>query len=315
MAAYYNELDKNAAAWLRELIKAGLIADGEVDERSIVDVEANDIRGFSQCHWFAGIGGWSYALRLAGVPDDIPVWSASLPCQSFSVAGKQLGKADERHLLPYYLELVRQCKPAIQVGEQVTGAIRHGWLDDLYTEMEACGYAVGAAIIGAHSVTAPHQRQRLYWVAYDSRQGLEKWQKQSAWEEFQAVERGCSFDRLGNATSNNQQRDGKPKTRIGRESEVGGSSSWGDVEWIACRDNKLRPIKPGIKPLVTRIFSGMVQSGDKCKSPDEEIDPNNTAEARVMRLKGYGNSIVPQVAAVFIESSLEVIMEAMNEQY
>jgi hypothetical protein len=59
VAAYYNEIDSFAAAWLRELIKAGLIADGEVDERSIADVRPDDLRGFTQCHFFAGIGGWS----------------------------------------------------------------------------------------------------------------------------------------------------------------------------------------------------------------------------------------------------------------
>lgn len=66
VTAYYNEFDPKAAAWLRELIADGLVARGEVDERSIVDVAASDLKGFSQHHFFAGIGGWSYALRLAG---------------------------------------------------------------------------------------------------------------------------------------------------------------------------------------------------------------------------------------------------------
>ena len=66
MTAYYNEFDPFAAAWLRELIAAGLVASGDVDERSIVDVQAGDVAGYAQCHFFAGIGGWSYALRLAG---------------------------------------------------------------------------------------------------------------------------------------------------------------------------------------------------------------------------------------------------------
>ena len=78
VSSYYNEFDPFAAAWLRELIKDGQIADGEVDERSIVDVRPDDLRGFTQCHFFAGIGGWSYALRLAGWPDDAPVWTCLL---------------------------------------------------------------------------------------------------------------------------------------------------------------------------------------------------------------------------------------------
>ena len=75
MTAYYNENDEYAADWLRNLITAGLIADGEVDTRSIVDVRPGDLRGYAQCHFFAGIGGWSYALRRAGWADSSPVWT------------------------------------------------------------------------------------------------------------------------------------------------------------------------------------------------------------------------------------------------
>src|SRR5688500_9451212 len=92
-ASYYNEIDPFAAAWLRELIKAGLIADGDVDERSIADVSADDVRGHTQAHFFAGIGGWSYALRLAGWDDARPVRTGSCPCQPFSSAGKGDGAA------------------------------------------------------------------------------------------------------------------------------------------------------------------------------------------------------------------------------
>src|SRR3954466_5328778 len=129
MAAYYNENDKFAAVWLRELIKAGLIADGEVDERSIEAVTADDVRGFAQCHFFAGIGGWSYALRLADWPDERAVWTGSCPCQPFSVAGKQLGAGDERHLWPAFFALIRKCRPQFVFGEQVANSIGHGWLD------------------------------------------------------------------------------------------------------------------------------------------------------------------------------------------
>lgn len=165
MTAYYNEIDPFAAQWLRNLIQAGLIAPGEVDERSIEDVRPDDLRGFKQCHFFAGIGGWSYALRLAGWLDEREVWTGSCPCQAFSVAGKQSGFNDKRHLWPSWDRLIEQCKPAVIFGEQVSAAIRHGWLDLVQADLEAKGYALGSFVLGAHSVGAPHIRQRLYFVA------------------------------------------------------------------------------------------------------------------------------------------------------
>ena len=126
MAAYYNEIDPKAAAWLRELIRHGLIADGEVDERSILDVQPEDLHGYTQCHFFAGIGGWSRALRLAGWPDDRPVWTGSPPCQPFSAAGQQKGKDDERHLAPHWASLVAAGRPPVVFGEQVASSAVFG---------------------------------------------------------------------------------------------------------------------------------------------------------------------------------------------
>jgi DNA (cytosine-5)-methyltransferase 1 len=165
MTAYYNEFDPKAAAWLRELIRAGLIAPGDVDERSIKDVKADDLANYKQCHFFAGIGGWSYALRLAGWADATPVWTGSCPCQPYSSAGKQRGNADDRNLWPDFYRLIAECKPDVVFGEQVEGAIRHGWLDGVSADLEREGYAIGHCVLGAHSVGAPHIRQRLYWVA------------------------------------------------------------------------------------------------------------------------------------------------------
>ena len=165
MAAYYNEYDKFCAAWLRNLIANGLIADGEVDERSIEDVSPSDLRNYTQCHFFAGVGVWSWSLRQAGWTDDRRVWTGSCPCQPFSTAGKGTGTADDRHLWPVWFNLIRECKPVVCFGEQVESAIRHGWLDLVSANLEGEGYAVGSVVFGAHSVSAPHKRQRLYFVA------------------------------------------------------------------------------------------------------------------------------------------------------
>ena len=159
---YYNEHDPAACEWLRELMKKGMIPEGEIDERSIADVQADDLKRYAQCHFFAGIGGWPLALRLAGA-QDLECWTGSCPCQPFSAAGKKRGTEDERHLWPQFRRLIAERRPQLVVGEQVEAAVAHGWLDLVSSDLEEEGYAVGSVVMGAHSVSAPHLRQRLYW--------------------------------------------------------------------------------------------------------------------------------------------------------
>ncbi len=86
---YYNENDASAIAWLMELMRVGAIPDGHIDTRSIADVRSEDLVGFDQCHFFAGIGGWSHALEIAGYANAKGLWTGSCPCQPFSAAGKR----------------------------------------------------------------------------------------------------------------------------------------------------------------------------------------------------------------------------------
>ena len=161
--AYYNEINSFAAAWLRELIKDGLIAPGDVDERRITDVEPDDLVGYTQCHFFAGIGGWSAALRLAGWEDDRPVWTGSCPCQPFSLAGKRDGFRDERHLWPVWYGLIAERRPPVVFAEQVASAT--DWIAVVRRDLETVGYAVGACPIEAACVGALHRRDRFWLVA------------------------------------------------------------------------------------------------------------------------------------------------------
>ena len=171
MSAYYNEIDEYAAQWLRNLIAAGHIAPGDVDTRSITKVHPDDIKNYTQCHFFAGIGVWSHALRRAGWADARPVWTGSCPCQPFSTAGKGAGFDDERHLWPVFGGLIRECRPATVFGEQVASKDADSWIDLVQTDLEAMGYAVGAVPFPAAGVGAPHIRDRLYWMARDLRMG------------------------------------------------------------------------------------------------------------------------------------------------
>ena len=166
MTAYYNEIEPFAAEWLRNLIAEGLIPAGDVDTRSIVDVEPDDLVGYQQCHFFAGIGGWALAARLAGWPDDREIWTGSCPCQPFSVAGKGAGADDERHLWPHQFRLIRARRPAVWMGEQVAAAVGKDWLDGVLADLEGIGYAGRAAVVPACAVDAPHRRDRLWIVTH-----------------------------------------------------------------------------------------------------------------------------------------------------
>ena len=174
----YNEIDPFAAAWLRELIKANMIAPGEVWENDIRDIRPIDLRGVVQFHGFAGIGVWSYALRRAGWPDERPVWTMSCPCQPFSAAGAGAGFADERHLWPHAHWLIRECRPPVVAGEQVASKDADAWIDLVQNDLEAMGYAFGAVPFPSASVGAPHIRDRDYWMAYaDGRDASAEWQQ------------------------------------------------------------------------------------------------------------------------------------------
>ena len=166
MSHLYNEIESNADEWLFNLMLDGEIPAGRIDARPIQELVGRDFDGVTQFHTFAGIGGWALALKLAGWPEDKEVWTGSCPCQPYSSAGKQKGNADERDLWPALFALIKERRPKFIFGEQVASAIKHGWLDRVYTDLEGIGYTVGAAVLGAHSVGANHIRQRLYWGAY-----------------------------------------------------------------------------------------------------------------------------------------------------
>lgn len=165
--AYYNDHDPFAASWLEQLISDGLIAPGVVDRRDIQDVVPSDLKGFTQCHWFAGIGIWSLSLRLAGWPDERPIWSGSCPCQPFSSAGKGVGFDDERHLWPAFHWLIANGKPddVPVIGEQVASKDGRAWFDLVSSDMEGLGHACGAVDTCAAGFGAPFIGQRLYWLA------------------------------------------------------------------------------------------------------------------------------------------------------
>lgn len=285
MSAYYNEHDPFAAAWLRELIADGHIPAGDVDERDIQDVTANDVTAYDQCHFFAGIGGWPLALRLAGWPDDRPVWTGSAPCQPFSAAGSGGGFADERHLWPAFFWLIRQCRPPILFGEQVASKAGLDWFDVVSADLEAAGYAIGSADLCAAGVGAPHIRQRLYFVADADKDGRAAAPGPQHSDAERDAESRCCMDNPisdGRHEGRRERHNGK-HDRQQLDANVRNAGFWNGIEWLPCLDGKARPTKPGIFPLAHGV------------------------SGRVGLLRGAGNAIVPPLAAEFIGAYMELL--------
>lgn len=313
-SAYYNEHDPQMAAWLRELIAAELIAPGEVDERSIEDVAPADVAGYTQCHWFAGIGVWSYVLRQAGWPDDRPVWTGSCPCQPFSPAGKGLGFADERHLWPAWFWHIAQCRPHVVFGEQVENAGR--WLDLVSTDLEGVGYAVGPTVFPAAGVGAPMLGHRMFWVAEAAGlrcdgdttrpggRGEGPGGESSTGSERRPLVQPAGGGAVGGVAEAGG--DGAGRIYLSPERQRGASLDpgatrlrcadgpsgadgpgasvlggfWSSADWLWCRDDKWRPVECGAFPLA------------------------HGAPARVGRLRGYGNALCAPQAEAFVTAYL-----------
>jgi len=328
---YYNEFDPKAAAWLRSLIDAELIPPGHVDERSMLEVQPKDLDGYNQCHFFCGIAGWPYALQLANWPADRPVWTGSCPCQPFSSAGKGKGVNDERHLWPEFARLIGECKPATVFGEQVASKAGRGWLDGVFADLEDLDYACGAADLCAASAGAPHIRQRLFWVAdAESERGCWRGQIQGRPHKkhggLSKVLRGVA-DADSDGQRAARERDGEaereePKRSCGNNSGLGDTldtrpQGHGGLEQV---DDTQGRENPNGHSAATGEWSDfdIIRCVEPTKEPGRYVEKRRRIESgtlplahgipgRVGLLRGYGNAIVPQVAAEFIMATQEAM--------
>jgi DNA (cytosine-5)-methyltransferase 1 len=336
--AFYNDVDPFVAKWLRNLIVVGHIPSGIVDERSINDLELPTHPEPRQCHFFAGIGGWAHALRLAGWPDDQEVWTGSCPCQPFSVAGRKKAQKDLRHLWPAWFRLIDKHRPSVIFGEQVASPDGLRWLDLVSSDLEGAGYAFGAANLCAAGVGAPHIRQRLYFVALDTPMvksgvaladkqrcdgiGLQLSKRESSREVPEAARRssvGGLADSVRSRWSERRAESGNGQAPWrGSVSLVGDSrgergrryagavfraQSKGPEGWQATWGISHQPCPSSPTDGFWRVCEWIPCKDGKLRPAQPGAFPLAfRLPGRVGRLCAYGNAIVPQVAVVFIRA-------------
>ena len=363
---YYNDNDPFCVEWLENLVRAGLIPPGDVDGRSIEDVQPGDLAGYDQVHLFAGIGGWSQALGIAGWPSDRPVWTASCPCPPFSPAGKKKGcpdceardlvwnvgrtghavcvscghswLADARHLWPEAWRLISECGPARVYGEQVDGTSGLEWITGVQASLEILSYASWFEVLPAACVGAPHPRHRLWWVAdatdadggsgacgeYGATAGNsggvgdpDGSGRVAGGASTETARRGDSVEPagggMGDAEGDDERGAREPGEINGRSGAARGSGGGLGDATSAGRERRI--VKEGSEGEGSRTrpasaWEGAVliqcSDGKWRAAPDPESGVRPLAHGvprRVGRLRAYGNTIMPDVAALFITAS------------
>jgi len=299
VSVYYNDNEPFVCAWLKNLIAAKLLPAGDVDERPIEAVSADDVRGYTQAHFFAGIGGWPYALQLAGWGDR-PIWTGSCPCQPFSAAGKRAKQSDERHLWPHWYRLIREQSPPTIFGEQVDDAVAAGWIDDAFSDLESSAYACAAAILPACGVSAPHERQRIYFVA-DHIGGQQRDALSRREPRHQAMAGVVANDPSTTATGRNQ--DGR---RLCWTEEVEGTRTPADCDEARRAGRQVEPRIRATEITLNRCaFVEAWQSWNGGFGGFGRVDDGIPQGVAKRIVGGFGNAIVPQVAAAFVSAYME----------
>lgn len=267
MSSYYNDFDPFLCEWLRNLIAAGLIPDGEVDNRSIRDVQPEDLKDFDHVHLFAGIGGFAHALRLAGWPDDEPIWTGGFPCQPFSEAGDQRGADDDRHLWPEFHRLIDGCRPPVVLAENVPPIVKLA-LDGVLADLERSNYASRSLLVPACAVNAPSRRERLWVCALSNDRG-------ERWAGREDAAQGNLADR-----AQAQRRESTSRDEVRRD---GAEGFWDGSLVFLGPDKNRRRAPVGVHPL-GHGFPGNLD-----------------------RVCAFGNAIVPQVAEQLIRNLMKVL--------
>ena len=227
--------------------------------------------------------------------DSIDVVCGGFPCQPFSVAGKQRGSDDDRHLWPEMLRVIQESRPRWVIGENVLGFINMA-LDDVQADLEREHYTVRKFVLPAVAVDARHRRDRVFVIAYAN--------SPAVWDISERQAQGRDHLQAGRQTftphhgasqslaySNDTRIQGSEKPRS--HGEIGKESNDQHVERCGRSSVRLSNTQRQTcwlpEPNVGRVAHGV---------------PN-----RVDRIKGLGNAVVPQL----IQAIGELVLAADKE--
>lgn len=233
-------------------------------------------------------------LRTDGI-DTVDLICGGFPCQPFSAAGNQLGAEDHRHLWPEMLRVVQEVRPTWVIGENVAGFIEMA-LDDVCLDLEAAGYEVQPFVIPACAVDAPHRRDRVWIIANRQSRGLSELRRSSGGAGlFDRVhedvpdlsclrrERKFGKDTWGRAAQDESSTGGQDDTN-----SPGHSSGYGNHDDV----QEERDVKESGE------FGSAIRSG-QCWHVEPDVGRvADGVPSRVDRLKGLGNSVVPQIPEI-----------------
>jgi DNA (cytosine-5)-methyltransferase 1 len=243
--------------------------------------------------------------------------TGGFPCQPFSCAGKRRGTADDRHLWPEMLRVIAEARPAWVLGENVAGIINME-LDTVLSDLEGIGYACRPFVIPACGVDARHRRNRVWVVANASERrcgGTNSGEVQ--FKGRTTAERGSEDvpDSSQIGRRQGSQVAGRPceetgASRDGRGS-ANGDSVLADPECVGQSGSRehercLHAAADGDRE-TDRTFDG--SEGDAATwLPEPDVGRvAHGIPARVDRLRGLGNAIVPQVAFQILKAIRELI--------
>jgi DNA (cytosine-5)-methyltransferase 1 len=215
----------------------------------------------------------------------IDILTGGFPCQPYSMAGKRLGKDDDRHLWPEMLRAIREIKPRWIVGENVLGIVN--WneglvFDEVQSDLEGEGYEVQPYILPAVSVGAPHRRDRVWFVAYSN-----------------------GSKQANNGRANNEEKGeiwGNEKSNVLGELLSDGNASNTNSQRLQCERESTRMGWERLGKYNAQVnksnFQNFPTEYPICSGNDgisQRLDGVTFSKWRAESIKGYGNAVVPQV--------------------